>query len=241
MPRITLAEATQASFSTTNTSKFLVRPVADRLLWVCANYAPVSPNAITVAAFLLVLAAVPFYVRGDLTGFRLGAALFYVAFVLDTIDGSLARILKKTSAFGAWLDVTSDFVRSALLGAALGIGAYRYTGDIVALYLTLAAVPLALFHYFLAEISLRLTGVRPGRALKSRTRGMSARLERLGIVPNPFGLTDMEAVYLVIAPCMGYPIEGLAIACVGATVSRLAVALLLLRTLTRPIEAPPNP
>jgi len=89
----------------------LVHPLADRLLWLLANYLPVSPNAVTLVAFVLVCIAAPFYARGNLSGFRIGAALFYAAFALDAIDGSLARMLKKTWALGAFLDVTLDFVQ----------------------------------------------------------------------------------------------------------------------------------
>ncbi|MFK7988546.1 MAG: CDP-alcohol phosphatidyltransferase family protein [Sandaracinaceae bacterium] len=224
MPRrYTFKEVRAAVSPDTNWSKFFVHPLSDGLLYLIANHAPVHPNVLTGLAFLAALAAAPLFASGDASSMRLGAGLFYLAFLLDSIDGGLARLTDRTSKLGALLDVGTDFLRSALLGAALTLGTAAEHPWAVPLGLLVTC--LALYHYFLAELSRRLIGSSPGGALG----GLGARLRSLGLAANPFGLPDMEAIALVIFPLMGLPFYGLVLAAALGTSSRLAATLLVMR------------
>lgn len=225
--RYTFREVRAAVSPDTNWSKFFVHPVSDLLLYLLANHAPVHPNVLTGLALLLALAAAPLFASGDAFAMRLGAGLFYLAFALDSIDGGLARLTGRSSKLGALLDVGTDFLRSALLGAALTLGTASATGHAWAVPLGMGVTSLALYHYFLAEVSRRLIGSSPGGALG----GLGARLRSMGLAANPFGLPDMEAIALVIFPLLGAPLYGLALAAALGTLSRLAATALVVRRL----------
>jgi phosphatidylglycerophosphate synthase len=88
----------------------VVDPIASRMVWLLANFTRVSPLVVTIislgfytlSAALLALygynpAAMPWAVYV--------AALSYLfAFVLDCVDGKLARLIKKTTKVGRYLD-----------------------------------------------------------------------------------------------------------------------------------------
>lgn len=92
----------------------------------------VRPNAVTVAAALVMLAA-----AGTVATGRAGAAwhvssaaALALALVLDTADGHLARLQGTASEFGRWLDSVVDELCDMALHAAIAWGAYARTGQV---------------------------------------------------------------------------------------------------------------
>ncbi|MDA1074354.1 MAG: CDP-diacylglycerol--glycerol-3-phosphate 3-phosphatidyltransferase, partial [Proteobacteria bacterium] len=66
------------------------------------------PNTLTLARILLVPVFAVFYlIPGDIT-YLIAAALFTLAAFTDWLDGYLARRLKQTTPFGAFLDPVAD-------------------------------------------------------------------------------------------------------------------------------------
>ena len=59
------------------------------------------------------------------------AAMLVQAFlVLDLVDGNLARVSKRSSAFGYWFDTTVDTAHEMTLIGGLGIGTIVETGNL---------------------------------------------------------------------------------------------------------------
>jgi phosphatidylserine synthase len=86
----------------------------------------VRPNALTLAAALLMLtaaAAVAFASTGRLAR-GLTAAALALALVLDTADGHLARLQGTASEFGRWLDELLDELSDMALHAAIAWSAF---------------------------------------------------------------------------------------------------------------------
>jgi len=79
------------------------------------------PNAVTgMSVGLGVLAAV-WFSAGSREGTILGASLLAAAFVLDCVDGQLARYVRDRTLFGAWLDAVGG--RSAEFAVYAGLAA----------------------------------------------------------------------------------------------------------------------
>ncbi len=109
------------------------RPVIRQIAFLLSRTG-VHPNVITVLGFLLSLIPPVFYAMGRPV---IGAILLILTNVLDSIDGTLARISGKESRFGAFLDSSLDrFSEFALF---LGI-AYYFRHEPLNLFLTLAAM-----------------------------------------------------------------------------------------------------
>ena len=86
----------------------------------------VRPNALTVAAGGLVLAAAGAVGLGWDSGMGRGfaAVALALALVLDTADGHLARLQGTASEFGRWLDANLDELGDMALHAAIAWAAY---------------------------------------------------------------------------------------------------------------------
>ncbi|WP_329425853.1 CDP-alcohol phosphatidyltransferase family protein [Streptosporangium sp. NBC_01495] len=105
-----------ATYAVSSWSRHLVKPVARLGL---------TPNAVTgISVGLAALAAIWFSV-GTRSGLIAGAVLLYLSFVLDCVDGQLARYTRAFSPLGAWLDATFDRVKeyAVYLGLAIGYAA----------------------------------------------------------------------------------------------------------------------
>jgi phosphatidylglycerophosphate synthase len=89
-----------------------------------------SPNQVTVASMGVGALAAAAFATGERWGLIAGAVLLQVAFLLDCVDGQLARYTRQFSALGAWLDSVFDRTKEYLVYAGLAIGAAR-TGDTV--------------------------------------------------------------------------------------------------------------
>ena len=74
----------------------------------------IAPNAVTVLAFSMGLTAVRFALAGK---WELSVAAIIVAGVFDGLDGTVARLLRSTSKFGAELDSLSDVVAFGVVPA----------------------------------------------------------------------------------------------------------------------------
>ncbi|MGK5737984.1 DUF5941 domain-containing protein [Micromonospora sp. URMC 103] len=103
-----------------------------------------GPSTVTVISILFaVAAAVLFAVEGRpaLVG---GAVLLYLGFVLDCVDGQLARYTRNFSAWGGWLDTMADRAKEYLVYAGLGFGAtqagHRYGWALAIAAMTLQTV-----------------------------------------------------------------------------------------------------
>ena len=83
-----------------------------RWLAPLARRSPLPPNAITVLALALALAAAYLLYRQQ---FLVGIAVVIVAGVADAFDGIVARVQDKTSPFGDFLDHFCDRVADVVL------------------------------------------------------------------------------------------------------------------------------
>jgi phosphatidylglycerophosphate synthase len=126
---------------------FLVDPLATRLLMVLARFKFVTPNGVTWAALVFGLVSAGFFLAGDMVSLIIGAVLYHFSFVLDCVDGKLARLKNNGSLFGGWLDYVFDRVRVLFCATGLAVGQYLDTGEAVFLLVGLAIVFLDSLRY----------------------------------------------------------------------------------------------
>jgi len=107
----------------------VIDPIAIRVTWLVSNYTRLSPNTITLIMFLISLISAFFFSIGTYTTLIIGAILYEFSFVLDCVDGKLARLTKTTSAFGTYFDLALDDLRIVINLIALSYGQYIQSGD----------------------------------------------------------------------------------------------------------------
>ncbi|MET8365282.1 DUF5941 domain-containing protein [Micromonospora sp. NPDC005194] len=81
-----------------------------------------TPTGVTVISVLFALAAAVLFGVGGRPALVGGAVLLYLGFVLDCVDGQLARYTRHFSAWGGWLDTMADRAKEYLVYAGLGFG-----------------------------------------------------------------------------------------------------------------------
>jgi phosphatidylglycerophosphate synthase len=86
------------------------------------------PNQVTAASMLVGLFAAAAFATGERWGLISGALLLQVAFVLDCVDGQLARYTQTFSRTGGYLDAVFDRGKEYVVYAGLAAGSAR-TGD----------------------------------------------------------------------------------------------------------------
>ncbi|MEE4494162.1 CDP-alcohol phosphatidyltransferase family protein [Streptomyces sp. BE230] len=125
----------------------LIDPVATRMLIGMARFKFITPNRVTWAALFVGLGSAYFFLKGDTLSLVIGAALYHLSFILDCIDGKLARLKGNGSVFGGWLDYVFDRIRVLFCALALMGGQYLITHNELYLLAALAVVFLDMLRY----------------------------------------------------------------------------------------------
>jgi len=103
-------------------SRVFASPVAHYALCLIGDLKFITPNRLTIGSFLLTI-GVALLVLSE-SELRLAAVLLQVAYVLDCMDGQLARYRSTTSNLGSFLDKSLDFVKFSFLVFSLTMNAY---------------------------------------------------------------------------------------------------------------------
>ena len=141
----------------------------------------VTANTVTVAGFLIVVAAAVLVGSGNLLA---GAIVLVGGSLLDAVDGALARATGGGTAFGSFLDSTLDRAAEAIL-----------FGGIVAYYLRSSIDPLGPVLLALAALSgsflVSYTRARAEGIGASASVGLAQRTERLVLIVAGIGLAGL--------------------------------------------------
>ncbi len=128
-------------------NRFVARPLAAVLLVPLAR-TNVTPNQVTFSTlFVFVAGAAMLALCPTWTALVGGVAILELSYILDCVDGQLARWKGQSSPVGAHLDFLMDEIKAFLLVAAVAIRLWRGSGDprwLVEGVLGLAAVATAI-------------------------------------------------------------------------------------------------
>ncbi|WP_344835518.1 CDP-alcohol phosphatidyltransferase family protein [Nonomuraea dietziae] len=123
---------------------YLVDPAACRVAMLVANHTEITPNALTVFSLILGMGSAACLAAGQLAA---GAVLFYLSFMIDCVDGKIARLKGTGTPFGLWLDYVGDRIRVVCCAAGLAYGQYAATGSVDFILLGATVAVLDLFRY----------------------------------------------------------------------------------------------
>jgi len=140
--------------------------------------AGISPNAITTAGALVIVASATAFAVGEI---RLGGFLLLFSGVFDLLDGQVARLGRRATDFGAFYDSTLDRVGEAALFG--GIALYFLRGGVPPARVTLA-VGLAIAALG-ASLLVSYTRARAEGLGYECKVGIAARAERLLLLGLP--------------------------------------------------------
>jgi phosphatidylglycerophosphate synthase len=118
--RLRLAVKERDDFFTT----YFVNPLSPTVVRWAAR-AGLTPTAVTAVSVAVAVVAALAFAWGSRPAMVTGAVLLYVSFVLDCVDGQLARYTRRFSPIGGWLDTMADRSKEYLVYAGLAAGAER--------------------------------------------------------------------------------------------------------------------
>ena len=133
-------------------NRFVARPLAAVLL-VPLRATRVTPNQVTLATlFVFAVGAVMLAFCPSWRALIIAAGVIELSYVLDCVDGQLARLKGTSSPVGAHLDFLMDELKAFLLIAAVGIRLWRVGSDarwllesLVGLVIVASAISLTTF------------------------------------------------------------------------------------------------
>ncbi len=89
----------------------------------------ITPNKITVFNSLFSVVIAYLFYLGEHTYIALASALLLISYILDYVDGSLARLKGLSSEFGTWLDQFTDIFLYVIIFLGITWGIYNRTGN----------------------------------------------------------------------------------------------------------------
>ncbi len=105
-----------------------IRPAALRVTWVVAPWG-VSADAATLAAWICAIGASLLYATCGISGWLLGALLLQLWYLLDHVDGQLARYHGTASLDGVQLDYLMHHTVNLLIPLGIGWGLFVTSGN----------------------------------------------------------------------------------------------------------------
>ena len=177
-------------------SRLINRRISTRITrLILRSGAPLTPNQVSIASFLLAIAAAYSYSKGLLV---LGAILVQISSIVDGVDGELARARGQASAHGGFLDTMLD--RVADIAIYVGLLVYSYNsslGGLSSAALVVAAVTGDLMVSYLHAVGELRFGVHP--ALVGRIPPYASRDSRLFTIFLGTLLGQVNATLAVVA------------------------------------------
>jgi len=187
-------------------SRVFASPIAYYVLCITADWKFVTPNRLTICSFLLTLVTALLILWQNGGEMVVAAILLQVAYILDCMDGQLARYRKAASQLGSFLDKSLDFIKFSCLVFALTLNAYSLDPTSLTLALGFSVLFLTCFLPYLKSMTRADFEIGPWNVLSGR--GFVQRNMR-------FFLFEEAQWYLVISLCIlfGRPAWALWILC----------------------------
>lgn len=140
----------------------------------------------------------------------IAASLFLVAFILDCVDGKLARLKGQTSTLGIWMDHVAGIIGEFACIGALLASFYRQTGNQLGLLLGVVFVIYFVAHIVYTElVKPKLKKRFPSPVLEDNVEPFTPqkmRSLRLTLSPGPI---EAYMLLMVVFPIMGMVFQGL--------------------------------
>jgi phosphatidylglycerophosphate synthase len=193
----------------------LVLPVVRRLTLLTVNHTSLTPNQITIASILLRLLTAWCFLHGTHAFLIYGAIAFYLSYVLDCMDGAVARLRKLSSEFGRYLDHLGDLIGGIVAVAALAYGQGMLVSPLIAGLLFCHVA-----EYYISYLTSTLLQTQQAQVVNDDGRKTLGLLSLYLVyrhffhkqnIKSFFSFPDYEAMVFLLFPLLGLPVLGLKI------------------------------
>jgi len=179
---------------------FVHRRISPLVTWVLAQ-TPVTPNAVTWSMFFVGFSGgILLSLKSPLLAF-LGALCYQILYLLDCVDGELARVTKILSPIGEPLDRIMHYATDIALFTGTGMGLYFRTNQVFLLYVMLVIIVFHISYTFSIDV---LFSLYPGKKkyLSNKIRTESG-LKR-GIFKIFGMLSSISTIFTILLITLGF-------------------------------------
>ncbi len=135
---------------------YLFRKVTIPLTKFMLRYTSITPNQITYLSIFVMIGGLAFlgfsgFSNNPYTYRLLGAILIFLTYILDHLDGKMARVMKLSSLKGKWLDSMIGYLSLPFIFLSVALGLREYTwllwGTLAAICFPLQFLIIYIFKY----------------------------------------------------------------------------------------------
>lgn len=150
-------------------SRVFAPPVAHIILLGVADWRFVTPNRLTILSFILALISAVLIVSSDTLMLVAAGLILQLSYIIDCMDGQLARYRGVASKVGSLLDKWSDFVKFPLIILALSLEASSLNRTTAPLILGILSVFLIGYLPYLKMFASNDFGITPWNILSGKS------------------------------------------------------------------------
>jgi len=127
--------------------RIFLEKITNVFLWFFGNFTKVTPNQITIMSLVFAIIAAFCFINEH---WIIGALIFQLSLVFDTLDGRLARLTRKYSDIGEFLDNFTDQIKVFILSSSILLGYFFH----VVHEFSIESVLLIFFYVFISDLSV---------------------------------------------------------------------------------------
>jgi phosphatidylglycerophosphate synthase len=142
-------------------SRVFATPIAYLLLMAVADWRCITPNRLTILSFGLTILSGLLILGDSAASLGLAGIALQIAYIIDCMDGQLARYRGVSSKLGSLLDKWSDFVKFPFVIVALSIQASNHQPATTPIVLGLIAIFLIGYQPYLKLIAFKECAIEP--------------------------------------------------------------------------------
>ena len=183
-------------------SRVFASPAARMMLTVIADWPAITPNRLTVLSFVLTIATSVLILWDGTSNLIIAGVMLQAAYIVDCMDGQLARYRGVSSIQGSFYDKWGDLVKFPFVIFGLSLAAFHRSGSDLPVILGLACVFLIGYMPYLKLFADKEFGIQLWDGLSGG--GFAQRNLR-------FFLFEEAQWYLMVSVClfMDRPLLGL--------------------------------
>ena len=175
-------------------SRVFATPIANLVLSGIADWSFITPNRLTILSFILTILTAVLILSGSSEDLFIAGIILQLAYIMDCMDGQLARYRQTASRIGSFLDKLSDYIKFPIVLVGLTIDAhYHYESSIIPSILGILSVFFIGYLTYLKNLSLKELSIPAWRVLSGK--GFLQRNLR-------FFLVEEAQWYLIVSVCL---------------------------------------
>ena len=151
-------------------SSFFASPLAIAVNYAVVDIKWITPNLITLFSFITAIISVLFILTGGEVSFIIAALFIQCSYVLDCMDGQMARYRKTTSITGNFFDKLTDQVQISIWFGSIGYTAYAQSQNVLPLVLALTGIALYSLRGYSKYLAFYLEMSRDSKYLEKLSR-----------------------------------------------------------------------